>query len=87
MSLDGENCELCNLDYYFEDNDICTYSNYCSESKNNKCEKCKNGYYLTKDNICSDSENCYYADKDNGLCITCNLNYYLDTKIINVKLI
>ena len=85
QTLDGENCEICNIDYYFDDNDICTYSNYCSESKNKKCEKCKSGYYLTRGNICSSSENCYYADKDTGLCITCNPNYYLDTKDYKCK--
>ena len=84
-TLDGENCEICNLDYYFDDNGICSYSNYCSEYKNKKCAKCKNGYFLTKDNSCSSSENCFYADKDTGLCITCNSNYYLDTKDYKCK--
>ena len=84
-TLDGEICETCNLDYYFDENGICTYSNYCSETKNKKCEKCKNGYYLTKDGVCSDSDNCYYADKDTGICITCNNNYYLDTKDYKCK--
>ena len=85
ITIDGENCQTCNLNYYFDDNGICSYSNYCSETKNKKCEKCKNGFYLTKDNICSYSDNCYYADKDTGHCITCNSNYYLDTKDYQCK--
>ena len=84
-TIDGENCEICNLDYYFDENGICTYSNYCSQTKNKKCEKCINGYYLTKDNVCSSSDNCYYADKDTGICITCNHDYYLDTKDYKCK--
>ena len=85
LTLDGEICETCNLDYYFDDDNICTYSNYCSKTKNKKCEKCKSGYYLTRDGVCSDSENCFYADKDTGICITCNNNYYLDTKDYKCK--
>ena len=38
-----------------------TYSNYCSKTKNKKCEKCKGGYFLARDGVCSDSENCFYA--------------------------
>ena len=85
QTIDGENCETCNLDFYFDENGICTYSNYCSEAKDQKCQKCKNGYFLTKDNVCANSENCFYADKDTGICITCNNNYYLDTKDYQCK--
>lgn len=85
MTLDGENCEMCNLDYYFDKKGKCSYTNYCFEIKNKKCIKCIEGYYLTKDNQCSDSDNCYYADKDTGLCITCNHDYYLDVNDYKCK--
>ena len=77
-TIDGDNCEICDEGYYFDENGICTYSNFCSETKNRKCIKCKNSYYLTNDSYCSDSDNCFNADKDTGLCTSCNNNYYLD---------
>ena len=85
QTIDGINCDICDDNNYFDENGICVDTNYCSESKNGKCKKCKNGYYLSTDLICINSDNCENGNKDTGLCSSCKENYYLDTKDYKCK--
>ena len=85
QTLDGENCDICDDGIYFDENNKCVYSNYCSESSNGNCKRCVNGYFLTKNNFCSNIQNCYYADEDTGICLSCDKHYYLDDKDYKCK--
>jgi len=85
QTMDEEKCDICDDYHYFDENGICTFGNFCSESKNGKCIKCMDGYYLTNDNICSITNNCYYSDKDTGICLVCDTHFYLDTKDYKCK--
>ena len=77
-SLDGKKCDVCDDDYFFDENGNCTSVNFCTEGMFN-CQKCIEGYYLTKDkNACTQEQNCYSGDKLNGLCDYCIDNYYID---------
>ena len=89
LSLDGKKCEICDEDYYFDENGICIQTQYCSESENLKCKKCMPGYYLL-DNfynkyMCANSENCNNVDKYTSVCTYCNENFYLDLKDYKCK--
>ena len=81
-SLNGEKCDLCNNNYYFDENGKCIYNNNClKEDENIKCEKCKENFFLSeKDFVCTITNNCEYGDKNEGLCISCKDNYYIDYK-------
>ena len=82
MTIDGKSCDECNNGFYFNEKGYCIEINYCSEIDNSGgCQKCINGYYLSSSYYkpaCSKDENCYQADKDSGLCLICNENYYID---------
>ena len=80
-SLDGEKCDVCDDDYFFDDNENCVNINYCAEMGGfYNCNKCKEGYYLTYDKgACTSAEkNCFTGDKIYGLCKTCYGNNYID---------
>ena len=81
-TLDGEKCEICDDNYYFDENGVCIKTQFCSESENLICTKCKAGYHFTDifygPKICSDSENCLLADEYTSICTVCTVNYYLD---------
>ena len=79
-SKDGINCEECEDNFYFDDNGICTKTQYCSESEYYICKKCKSGYFLTYNNMCTNTPNCNIADETNSICTLCNYNSYLDKK-------
>ena len=81
-SLDGKKCDVCDDNYYFDEQGKCIVFNYCLKLKNMfKCDKCEKNYYLTKtENSCVSTENFYKGDKDIGICSTCNDGYYLDFK-------
>jgi hypothetical protein len=85
QTLDGQSCDICNDGIYFDENKMCTFSKFCSESLNGNCKKCILRYYLAKNNICSNIENCDLADKDTGICLLCGENYYLDDKDYKCK--
>ena len=57
---------------------MCTFGNFCSESINGKCIKCREGYYLTSDSYCSNTNNCFNKDTDTGICNYCESQFYLD---------
>ena len=79
QTIDGRTCDICDDETFFDENRNCSFSNYCSNSSNGKCQKCINGYYLTNNSLCSESENCYSSDSESGVCLKCIDNYYLDT--------
>ena len=85
QTIDGKNCDICQDEFYSDENGKCSICNFCSKSINGTCEECINGYYLTNNLFCSDTDNCYYADSENGICSSCNDNYYLDTKDFKCK--
>ena len=81
QTLDGENCDLCDFGSYMDENEICVQTNFCSKSSGGKCIKCIEGYYLSSSNgYCTNTKNCYSGNKDIGLCLDCNMNYYLNYK-------
>ena len=82
QSVDGINCDICEDDYYFDDEGKCISNNYClKESYIRKCEKCNDGYFLTENgNSCTKERNCYYGDKNMGICKECKTGYYIDYK-------
>ena len=85
QTLDGQNCDICDDGLYLDENQMCSFSNFCSESLDGNCRKCILGYYLAKNNFCSNIENCVLADKDTGICLLCEENYYLDDKDYKCK--
>ena len=80
QTLDGEKCDICDDGTYFDENGICTYSNFCAESSDGYCRKCIFGYYLSRNYYCSNIKNCYNFDIDTGVCLSCIKYYYLDNK-------
>ena len=79
-SIDGITCDTCDEGYYPDGNGICVESQFCLESFYFKCIKCISGYFLSTFNICTTTENCYNVDKITSICISCQKNYYLNTK-------
>ena len=81
ISLDGKKCDECFDDYYFTEDGKCVFSNFCKErdNENNYCIKCIEGYFLSQfGNTCTLTENCESADKDFGICSSCQKNLYLN---------
>ena len=86
QSLDGKKCDICDEMAYFDEKGSCSKSNFCSESLNGNCTKCISNYYLSSTNkFCSSEKNCSNADKDIGICILCDPEFYLDTKDYKCK--
>ena len=78
-SLDGEKCEVCNDDFFFDEKGNCIGVNYCAEGRFYGCDKCIEGYYLTFDKLaCTKEQYCYTGDKIYGLCNSCFGNNYID---------
>ena len=85
QTVNGEKCDICDDGLYFDENGLCTFSNFSSESLNGNCKKCIKDYYLANNYFCSNEENCYNADKDTGICLLCNEHYFLDDKDYKCK--
>ena len=64
-SLDGRTCDVCDEDYYFDDEGICCGTNYCAvRGEYYRCKKCKSGYYLSSyGDCCTPDKNCYYGNR------------------------
>ena len=79
-SLDGKTCDICDDDYYFDEEGKCIAVNYCKRSINEyQCEECVSGYILNKYNTsCVTTENCYNGDAHIGVCTSCIEGYYID---------
>ena len=80
-SINGEICDICEEEYYFDENGKCIFNNYCLVEKENRCEKCVSGYYLSESDFsCTKDPNCKLGDKNLGMCTTCKDNFYIDFK-------
>ena len=77
-TIDGQNCDKCEENYFFDQEGKCIPTNFCSKSINFECVECISGYYLTEDKSCSINKNCKSAYKNNGICNWCSNNYYLN---------
>ena len=79
-TLDGKTCNLCEENYYFDENGKCIWTNFClEEGVLGVCKKCIDGYHISKkDEICTPEINCYSGNKDLGICTKCIDNYYID---------
>ena len=81
QSLDGQNCDMCDEDFYLDENGICIKSQYCSESEDFKCKKCISGYHLVNNNafhMCTTTPNCTSIDMYTSQCMFCNDKYTLN---------
>ena len=85
LSLDNQKCEICDDEYYLDDDGKCVQTQYCSESENLICKKCKEGYYLTSYNLCTNTDGCEVAHKPTSICTYCKKEYYLDKKDYTCK--
>ena len=81
-SINGENCDVCEENFFFDEDGKCIFNNYClKEKERNKCNKCVDNYYLTeKEFTCTPEKNCKYGDRTLGTCALCKDNYYIDYK-------
>ena len=80
-TINGESCDICEEDTYFDENGVCIYNNYCLKEVYNKCQKCISGYYLSEEDFsCTSDPNCKYGNRNTGICSICKDNYYIDFK-------
>ena len=78
-------CDICDYGYIADENGGCSYSNFCKISYKGICIECIDDFILVKANnlnICKsilsqDFKNCKKIDNENGVCETCEDNYYL----------
>ena len=86
-SFDGENCNICEEGYFFDENKKCIEINYClKKSRYNNCKICHSDYFHTEyDKICTKEKNCYSGNKEFGICEICKENYYLDLNDFKCK--
>ena len=90
-SINGDECKLCDNDYYPDENGGCSYTDNCIISENGICLKCKENYILigidkyffnNGAKICKsldsyDLKYCDNIDRDTGSCLRCIKGYYL----------
>ena len=81
-SLDGETCQICDDDYYFDDEGKCIAVNFCLKSRNEyQCEKCEENYYPSfYGTSCVTTKNCNFGEPNIGICTSCIKGYYIDFK-------
>ena len=79
-SLNGENCEICDDNYFLSEDLYCINTNFCGETKDDKCIKCLDSYSLTVNGKCSSTENCLNSDAETGICQECLKEFYFDLK-------
>ena len=81
ISNDGIKCDECIDVNFFDDEGKCIDTKFCSKSKNLKCDKCKDGYYLSRyRGACTTEKNCEIGRGDIGLCTLCSDEFYIDFK-------
>ena len=79
QTIDGQNCDKCDSGSYIDGKGICVNTKFCAKSTDGKCEECNSEYYFSaNNNVCVNTKNCYWGDKDIGICLNCNMYYYLD---------
>ena len=72
------NCIECVNGYKLGEDNRCSTSINCLESKNGICIKCKENYHLGIDNKCINVEKCIHSNIINA-CDECENNYYYDS--------
>ena len=79
-SFDGQKCDICQDNNFFDGEGKCINFNYCLKQIDyNKCQKCVEGYYLTEyGDSCTKEKKCVSGDKNLGICKKCQNNYYID---------
>ena len=78
-TLDGEKCDVCEDDFFFDQKGNCVGVNFCEEGKYYGCDKCIDGYYFSRDRkSCTNDKNCFNGDSMYGTCNSCYGDYYLD---------
>ena len=88
-------CSECEIGYYPDKNGGCSYIENCEISDNGHCIKCVEDYYLIGNElkICKyieldDFQNCKKINYTNGLCSSCEENYFLnsgDKKCVSIE--
>ena len=78
--INGEECYICDDNYFFDEENKCVDTNYCKRSGEfHQCENCTSGYFLSEsDNSCTNTENCYSGIKSIGICEECKSGFYID---------
>ena len=79
QTIDGQNCDICDDDYYPDEEGKCISINFClKKGLYEKCEKCMEGYFPSKLGECTKEKNCYEGNKNLGICIQCESEFYID---------
>ena len=80
LSIDGKVCDICDDDYFFDEEGKCVNTQFCLESDGKgKCKQCKSNYYLSiTDKICTTEKHCEKGRGDLGICLVCEKNYVID---------
>ena len=84
-------CKICEVGYFPDRNGGCSYTDNCELSYKGECIQCKNDYVLIgkksdiKNNLLlckslssEDLKNCETINLNNGNCIKCKQNFYLN---------
>ena len=71
-------CISCQKNYFLGEDNLCSSSKNCSESKDGLCLSCEENYYLGLDHKCTIYENCIYSNYYYE-CIECQDGYYFDS--------
>ena len=81
-TINGENCDICDEDFYLSEDGKCSQNNFCAKVGNmSECSECISNFYSSEyHSICTFTDNCYLADKDTGLCLSCFNDFCLDKK-------
>ena len=87
ISIDGITCDICNDNFYFDEDNNCISINFCLKGEGYKCEKCLEGFFLSESkDSCTNEKNCLYGNKDIGFCYFCKNDYYIDFNDMKCKL-
>ena len=89
----GNQCLVCDIGYYPDENGACSFTDNCEISYKGECLICKEDFILLDNKFCKykyndDLLNCKIINTSNGLCETCDKNYYLnsgDLKCIDIE--
>ena len=79
----NEICKECISNYFIGEDNRCSTTKNCAESKNGICLYCSDNYILINDNKCIDIQNCASINEKYE-CIECNENYLLVNKTCKI---
>ena len=84
--LDNKLCNICENNFYPDENGGCSYITNCEISYNGHCLKCKEDFILIGKNfkfckslISEDLLNCYKINTETDFCEKCKEGFYLNT--------